>query len=235
MPIPSTWTVSPSGTVISMPPITATAMISDSAWANVERVRSSSIPPNIAKAVSWAGMTHSPLRVAPPKIATTDDEDESAPAGGCQPDDGAGEDWGGTARAIPVNGAKAAATVDGGSPSSTGTRSAAVRAPEGCGQPVLVLVAGQPALGIGVADDVGHPGAVGVGDQDAARHPERAVRRVGRDRGHAHGAGTSACSWWVIRRSNTKDMNGIVPARATSTVRPGVQRARMATSSTVTR
>ena len=86
------------------------------------------MPPNIANAVSWAGTTHSPLRVAPPKMATTDDEDESTPSGGCQPDTGAGAGIGGTATAIPVRGASAAATVAGGSPSRTGTRSAAVRA-----------------------------------------------------------------------------------------------------------
>ena len=82
------------------------------------------MPPNMANAVSCAGMTHSPLRVAPPKIATTEDADESTPEGGCQPDTGAGAGIGGTARAIPVSGASAAATVAGGSPSSTGKRSA---------------------------------------------------------------------------------------------------------------
>ncbi len=177
--MPSTWTASPSGTVISMPPITATAMISDSAWAKVERVRSSSMPPNIANAVSWAGTTHSPLRVAPPKIATTDDEDESTPAGGCQPDAGAGAGIGGHGNGHPGQRGQRRRDSRRREPVEDGDEVGRRSRAEGRGQPLLVLVAVQPTLGIGVADDVGHPGAVGVGDQDPTGRPERALGGLG--------------------------------------------------------
>ena len=129
MPIPSTWTVRPSGTVISTPPNTARALISLVAPANVAVVRSSSTPPNIANVVSCSGTTHSPLRVAPPKMATTEEDPGVDPGGLCH--DRSTVPPGavaGVIAPIPTRGASAAAEVAGGRPSRTGTRSATVRA-----------------------------------------------------------------------------------------------------------
>ena len=63
-----------SGTVMSMPPMMATAVMVTSASANRAWVRSMSTPPMIASAVNWVGTTHGPARVAPDRIppATVD-------------------------------------------------------------------------------------------------------------------------------------------------------------------
>ena len=82
IPMPSTMTLVCALTMMSMPPITALAVITTSGVVNTASRRSRSMPPISVNAV-WVGPTsHTPLRSWPPMIARLESWRTAEPAAG---------------------------------------------------------------------------------------------------------------------------------------------------------
>ena len=170
------------------------------------------MPAHIANAVCLAPTSQTPFRVAPPMIAMLE---SNRGARAVEPSDRATDRWrvGHCGQVGPgqVGEDRYQVAVDLG----------------GVGrlQPLVELLEVQPPLARGLAQDLGHPVPVGVGDPDllGVGHPDRVVRfraATGGARSPAHRCG-SARAGAAARRSGRSAACGGRPAREVGHGAPG--------------